>query len=87
MNAAAVIALASEDGVGDDIEGMDLKGNHKKGKVPFRRRDCAIVLARVPSPSAGVAFGCTSTTADLGYSSPLEADGCAGSDVDSAKPR
>ena len=86
MNAAAVIALASEDDIEDDIDGVDSKGDHKKGKIPFRRRDCAVVLARAPSPSAGAAFGRTATTADLGYSSPLEAAGCAGSDVDSAKP-
>ena len=35
--AAAVIALASEDDIEDDIQGMDSKGDHKKGKIPLRR--------------------------------------------------
>ena len=85
-NAAAGIALDLEDDVEDDVEGVDSKVDHKKGKTPFRRRGCAVVLARAPSPSAGAAFGRTATTADLGYSSPLEAAGYAGSDVEPAKP-
>ena len=86
MNATAVIDLASEDDVKDDIEGVDSKGNHKKGKMPFLWRDCMVVLARALLPSAGEAFNRTSTTDNLGYSSPIEAAGCAGSDADLAKP-
>ena len=81
MNAAAAISLASEDEVKDDIEGVDSKFDHKKGKIPFLRRDCAVVQARAPTPSAGAAFGRTATTAHIGYSSLLEAAGCDGSDV------
>ena len=81
MNATAVIVLASKDDVKDDIEGLDSKGDHKKGNIPFLRRDCAVVLAHAPSPSAGAAFGRTATTAHIGYSSLLEAAGCDGSDV------
>ena len=86
MNATAVIALASKDDVKDDIEGVDSKGDRKKGNIPFLRRDCAVVLARAPSLSVGATFGRTATTADLGYSSLLEVSGCAGIDVDSVKP-
>ena len=86
MNATAVIALALEDDVKDDIDGVDSKGYHKKGKILFLRRDCAVVLAHAPLPTAAAAFGRTATTSDLFYSSPLEAAGCTGSDVDSAKP-
>ena len=86
MNAASVIALDLEDNVEDDIEGADSKGNYTKGKIPFWRRDCAVVLAREPLPSAGEAFISIATTVDLSYSSPLEAVGCAGSDVESEQP-
>ena len=75
INDAAMIALASEDDVEDDIDGVESKGNHKKGKIPFRRRDCAVGLARAPLSSAGAAFGHTTTTANLSYSSLLEAAG------------
>ena len=34
MNATAVIVLASKDDVKDDIEGLDSKGDHKKGNIP-----------------------------------------------------
>ena len=66
MNVTAMISLDSEEDVKDDIEGVDSKGDHKKGKIPFLRRDCAVVLAHAPSPSAEAEFGCTTTTADLG---------------------
>ena len=86
INSTSVRALALEDYFKDDIEGVESKGNHKKGKIPFLRRYFVFVLACAPLPSAGEEFGRTATIADLGYYSHIEAAGCAGSDVDLAKP-
>ena len=56
MNTTAVLSIALEDDVKDYAEGLDSKGNHKKGNIPFLWRDCAVFLARAPSLSVGAQF-------------------------------